>query len=308
MARGARPQKFSYFGPDQFTTLSAFRPVTLTIWTSARGCSPAAVPDLQKNTDLNTSVLLCLPSPFRDYCLPASTVALRTVVAHYDMVVFQQQKQRLAVGDHQGQVIIYNMRTATKWTVCAGGGVVAERNVHRFCRNDGRFASCRPGRGPFRCAVWVWYVFLSVWYGVCVISVGFACGYPKLHKPTQTKHTTNAKSRANAREDWVSAPCDLIRVLYGFGVGFAWLFSGVCMGLLSGSCRFFAGGVYCGSGLERNEPCSDDLCPNVQHQLSPGSFPSASCKSHGMPPELDKGQVHRKTHAQLKGAARRGHR
>jgi len=45
----------------------------------------------------------------------ASTNILRYMVRVYAMVSFHQEKQKLAVGNEDGYVIIYEMRTASKW-------------------------------------------------------------------------------------------------------------------------------------------------------------------------------------------------
>eukprot|EP01065_Artemidia_motanka_P053628 TRINITY_DN9994_c0_g3_i1.p1 TRINITY_DN9994_c0_g3~~TRINITY_DN9994_c0_g3_i1.p1 ORF type:complete len:1358 (+),score=440.58 TRINITY_DN9994_c0_g3_i1:63-4136(+) len=54
----------------------------------------------------------------RDSCMHASTVALRTAVKTFPMVSFHQGRQQLAVGDStQGQVVVWDMKTASKWLV-----------------------------------------------------------------------------------------------------------------------------------------------------------------------------------------------
>eukprot|EP01062_Namystynia_karyoxenos_P043375 TRINITY_DN31785_c1_g1_i2.p1 TRINITY_DN31785_c1_g1~~TRINITY_DN31785_c1_g1_i2.p1 ORF type:complete len:1379 (+),score=378.80 TRINITY_DN31785_c1_g1_i2:103-4239(+) len=54
----------------------------------------------------------------RESCMSASTIALRTAVKTFPMISFHQGRQRLAVGDvTQGQVVVWDMRTASKWLV-----------------------------------------------------------------------------------------------------------------------------------------------------------------------------------------------
>ena len=53
----------------------------------------------------------------REGCLGASTSALRELVKRYPMMAFSQGTQRLAVGTIDGVVLIYDLRTATKWRI-----------------------------------------------------------------------------------------------------------------------------------------------------------------------------------------------
>ncbi len=66
-----------------------------------------------------TSLLLRVLDPhfpsIRDICLPSSTKILRSMVEIFPMVSFHQEKQKLAVGNGEGLVVIYDMRTASKW-------------------------------------------------------------------------------------------------------------------------------------------------------------------------------------------------
>lgn len=77
-----------------------------------------------------TSLLLKVLDPhfpaIRDTCMSASTNILRYLVEVFPMVSFHQEKQKLAVGNHEGigkfqkfychnLVVIYDMRTASKW-------------------------------------------------------------------------------------------------------------------------------------------------------------------------------------------------
>ena len=56
----------------------------------------------------------------REGCLAASTSALRELVKRYPMMAFNQGTQRLAVGTIDGVVLIYDLRTATKWRILQG--------------------------------------------------------------------------------------------------------------------------------------------------------------------------------------------
>lgn len=58
----------------------------------------------------------------REGSLGASTSALRELVRRYPMVHFNQPTQRLAVGTVEGVVLLYDVRTATKWRILQGHG------------------------------------------------------------------------------------------------------------------------------------------------------------------------------------------
>lgn len=51
----------------------------------------------------------------RNACLPASTNILRYLAEKFPMVTVHNEKQKFAVGNHEGIVVIYDMRTASKW-------------------------------------------------------------------------------------------------------------------------------------------------------------------------------------------------
>jgi len=68
-------------------------------------------------------VLRCLePSDptLRRTSLIAVTSALHELVKTYPMVAFHQQSQKFAVGTGDGLVIVYDLRTATKWRILEG--------------------------------------------------------------------------------------------------------------------------------------------------------------------------------------------
>jgi len=68
-------------------------------------------------------VLRCLePSDptLRRQSLIAVTSALHELVRTYPMVAFHQQSQKFAVGTGDGLVIVYDLRTATKWRILEG--------------------------------------------------------------------------------------------------------------------------------------------------------------------------------------------
>jgi WD40 repeat protein len=56
----------------------------------------------------------------RKGCLRASTRALHELVKRYPMVSFHQVTQRYAVGTVDAVIIIYDLRTATKWRILNG--------------------------------------------------------------------------------------------------------------------------------------------------------------------------------------------
>jgi hypothetical protein len=76
-------------------------------------------------------VLVCLwfRQAVRKSLLQPATQALFVLVSKYPMVSFHQKSQRFAVGtdpQHGSVVIIYDLRTATKWRILEGHkGVLA---------------------------------------------------------------------------------------------------------------------------------------------------------------------------------------
>lgn len=53
----------------------------------------------------------------RKMCLVGSTMALHDLVKRFPMVAFHQQTQRLACGTAKGRIVLYDLRTATKWRI-----------------------------------------------------------------------------------------------------------------------------------------------------------------------------------------------
>ena len=53
----------------------------------------------------------------RKMCLVASTMALHELVKRFPMVAFHQETQRLACGTLAGRIVLYDLRTATKWRI-----------------------------------------------------------------------------------------------------------------------------------------------------------------------------------------------
>merc|ERR1712048_325902 len=75
-------------------------------------------------------VLRCLePSDpsLRRQSLLAVTSALHELVQTFPMVAFHQPSQKFAVGAGDGLVVVYDLRTATKWRILEGhtGAVTA---------------------------------------------------------------------------------------------------------------------------------------------------------------------------------------
>lgn len=56
----------------------------------------------------------------RKACLSVSTKALHDIVRKFPMIAFHKESQRLGVGTMESSIIIYDLRTATKWRVLEG--------------------------------------------------------------------------------------------------------------------------------------------------------------------------------------------
>lgn len=89
-------------------------------------CSGKVLPLLPRFTEV---VLRCLePSDptLRRQSLMAVTSALHQLVQTFPMVAFHQTSQKFAVGTGDGLVVIYDLRTATKWRILEGhSGAIA---------------------------------------------------------------------------------------------------------------------------------------------------------------------------------------
>jgi len=59
-------------------------------------------------------------SDLRKACLKFSTILLHQLVKRYPMVAFHQNTQRFAVGTVQSVILVYDLRTATKWRILEG--------------------------------------------------------------------------------------------------------------------------------------------------------------------------------------------
>ncbi|CEG48132.1 FOG: WD40 repeat [Plasmopara halstedii] len=68
----------------------------------------------------------------RRRCLPLSTRCLHTLVRRFPMVDFHQETQRLALGTMEAVIVIYDLRTATKWRVLDGHGSAVSAVRFRF--------------------------------------------------------------------------------------------------------------------------------------------------------------------------------
>jgi WD40 repeat protein len=101
-----------------------------------------------------TSLLLKVLDPhfpaIRDVCMPASTNILRYLVEVFPMVSFHQEKQKLAVGNHEGIVVIYDMRTASKWQLFEAHK--SQAAAVAFSPNGELLATFAPKE--FSCKVW----------------------------------------------------------------------------------------------------------------------------------------------------------
>jgi len=56
----------------------------------------------------------------REACLRACTLVLRQLCQNYGFVSFHQDSQKYAVGTQTGTVVVYDLRTATKWRILQG--------------------------------------------------------------------------------------------------------------------------------------------------------------------------------------------
>jgi len=56
----------------------------------------------------------------REACLKACTGVLRKLCQSYNFVSFHQDSQKYAVGTQSGTVVVYDLRTATKWRILQG--------------------------------------------------------------------------------------------------------------------------------------------------------------------------------------------
>eukprot|EP01113_Clastostelium_recurvatum_P031289 TRINITY_DN3889_c0_g1_i3.p1 TRINITY_DN3889_c0_g1~~TRINITY_DN3889_c0_g1_i3.p1 ORF type:complete len:1460 (+),score=297.90 TRINITY_DN3889_c0_g1_i3:131-4381(+) len=74
---------------------------------------PRLVETVVRSVDPHTPTL-------RDSCIKATTAVLHTMVSKYPMVSFHTDSQRLAVGTAECSVIIYDLKTATRWHVLEG--------------------------------------------------------------------------------------------------------------------------------------------------------------------------------------------
>jgi len=72
----------------------------------------------------------------RKMCLVASTTALHDLVKRFPMVAFHQETQRLACGTMAGRIVLYDLRTATKWRILESSDCTGSISVVTF-NNDG---------------------------------------------------------------------------------------------------------------------------------------------------------------------------
>ncbi|KAL4118067.1 hypothetical protein PRIC2_010394 [Phytophthora ramorum] len=84
------------------------------------------------------TVMACLDPTKPDRrrrCLPLSTRCLHSLVRRFPMVDFHKETQRLALGTMEAVIVIYDLRTATKWRVLDGHASAV--SAVRF-RSDGQ--------------------------------------------------------------------------------------------------------------------------------------------------------------------------
>lgn len=105
--------------------------------------SAKVIPLLPKFTE---AVLRCLePSDpaLRRQSLMAVTSALHQLVQTFPMVAFHQTSQRFGVGTSDGLVVVYDLRTATKWRILEGHtGAIAALSFSQDGNKVGSY-SCR---------------------------------------------------------------------------------------------------------------------------------------------------------------------
>lgn len=53
----------------------------------------------------------------RETCLAPAAAVLKVLVDNFPMVSFHKESQRLAVGTTKGVIIIYDLKTATRWHI-----------------------------------------------------------------------------------------------------------------------------------------------------------------------------------------------
>ena len=85
-----------------------------------------------------------------------STAALKEIVRKFPMAAFHQDTQRFAVGTVDALIVIYDLRTATKWRVLEGhegpiSAVTFDAGGHRlatFSGDEGRVRYWEVGVAP----------------------------------------------------------------------------------------------------------------------------------------------------------------
>lgn len=61
------------------------------------------------------------PSSHREALLPAATIMIGELVSTFGTISFHRSLQRLAIGTHEGAIVLYDMRSATRLFVLEGG-------------------------------------------------------------------------------------------------------------------------------------------------------------------------------------------
>jgi len=109
-------------------------------------------------------------SEIRKACLKFSTVVLHQLVKRYPMVSFHQQSQRFAVGTVDSIILIYDLRTATKWRIFEGhiGAVAA---VQLEPQNGDSMISY----AAQECAIRVWNTGSSVGFFSGLLGIQGSC-------------------------------------------------------------------------------------------------------------------------------------
>ncbi|KAL6041424.1 hypothetical protein QOT17_024947 [Balamuthia mandrillaris] len=81
----------------------------------------ALLPELPRLVDTVVRSLDPNVPHLRESCLKGATTVLHSLVKLFPMVSFHQKTQRLAVGSERAVIVIYDLKTATKWHVLEGG-------------------------------------------------------------------------------------------------------------------------------------------------------------------------------------------
>lgn len=88
------------------------------------------------------------PATHRDAILPAATLMIGELVLAYGTISFHRGLQRLAIGTHEGAIVMYDLRSATRLFVLEGGHAGLSLDAISFSPDGRRLVSvsCREGK------------------------------------------------------------------------------------------------------------------------------------------------------------------